>query len=278
MQPVRVGLLGKQQGPMTVARSFLLLSAGLVTGGLAGATLSDGSLDWRQFLTTRLFADRSAGPAIVAAPLPPPAALPQPAAPAPRAAAEPVPETVVVSLPNSAAPIPLRTRPFGGAQLSLAQELQSELRRVGCYGGPVDGAWTPLSQRAMQAFVDGVNAHLPVAEPDYALLALLRSSRNPVCARPCLPDQRGVADSACPAAKSVPETTPAALTRSTIAADPAPANPRAPAPIAAGPGAAPGVAPSVLPAPPPRQRAAQKKSSPGGFGPDIFNTLFKTFN
>ncbi len=259
---------------MTVARSILLLSAGLVTGGLSGAMLSDGGLDWRQFAPSLLSADRGTRPAAPAAHVSTPKASYAAAA---LRDAHPAPETVVVSLPSSTAPIPLPTRPLGGAQVSLAQELQGELRRVGCYGGPVDGVWTPLSQKSMQAFVDGVNAHLPVTEPDYALLALVRSSRHAVCAKPCLPDQRGVADSACPATgTAAPENSPAALTKPKIAANPTAVDPGAPASPTAAPGVAPEVAPSVLPAPPPRQKAVQKKSSPGAFGPEIFNSLFKT--
>jgi hypothetical protein len=62
----------------------------------------------------------------------------------------------------------------------LVRRLQRELGRVGCYGGEADGDWGPGSKRAMSAFLGRVNASLPVAEPDYILLALLQN-RSVTC-------------------------------------------------------------------------------------------------
>ena len=41
-----------------------------------------------------------------------------------------------------------------------------ELRRVGCYGGELNGVWTPATRLAMKAFTERVNATLPVGDPD----------------------------------------------------------------------------------------------------------------
>ena len=41
---------------------------------------------------------------------------------------------------------------------SLARDLQSELRRVGCYSGELNGIWTPATRKAMKAFTERVNA------------------------------------------------------------------------------------------------------------------------
>ena len=66
---------------------------------------------------------------------------------------------------------------------SLARQLQSELRRVGCYDGELSGVWTPRTRVAMKAFTDRVNASLPVDKPDQILLALVqRPPRR--CLRP----------------------------------------------------------------------------------------------
>ena len=68
---------------------------------------------------------------------------------------------------------------------SLARDLQLELRRVGCYGGELNGVWTPASRKAMKAFTDRVNATLPVEEPDDILLALVQAHQGEACGKPC---------------------------------------------------------------------------------------------
>lgn len=67
----------------------------------------------------------------------------------------------------------------------LARMIQRELVRVGCYGGDPDGDWGGASKRAMQVFLDRVNATLPFDEPDAVLLALARSHKGAVCAETC---------------------------------------------------------------------------------------------
>ena len=76
---------------------------------------------------------------------------------------------------------------------SLALELQRELRRVGCYEGQLNGAWTTSTRSAMKAFTDRVNATLPVTEPDYILLALVESHQDKVCGRAC-PNEQGLSN------------------------------------------------------------------------------------
>ena len=68
---------------------------------------------------------------------------------------------------------------------SLARELQKELRRVGCYEGELNGAWTPMTKRAMKAFTDRVNATLPVDEPDTILYSMVQGQQDRVCGKPC---------------------------------------------------------------------------------------------
>ena len=63
----------------------------------------------------------------------------------------------------------------------LACELQRELKRVGCYKGPLNGTWTPSTRRAMAKLIERVIARLSTAEPDAALYALTRAQSLDVC-------------------------------------------------------------------------------------------------
>lgn len=77
-------------------------------------------------------------------------------------------------------------KPADGAQKALlARDIQRELQRVGCYLGAIDGLWGPGSQRAVTAFMERVNAILPVDEPDVFMLSLLTAESNAVCGTTC---------------------------------------------------------------------------------------------
>jgi len=173
-----------------------------------------------------------------------------------------------------------RTRPIAGDRLSLAHELQGELQRVGCYAGTIDGAWTPLTQKAMKAFMERVNARLPVEEPDYVLLALVRGRQGKVCMHACPPDQTLTADNRC-----VPDAilsraarpAPTALTRSPAEARMVPAGADSGTSPVAGIGQAPGQPGAVPPVPQQKQRTAAKKPSPDPFGTGIFKLLFSGY-
>jgi hypothetical protein len=110
------------------------------------------------------------------------------------------------------------------SQLPLAQQLQRELARVGCYEGELNGVWTPAVRKAMKVFMDRVNATLPTDEPDYILLSLVQAARDKVCGTTC-PAGEGFAEggrcvpNAILAAKKAPQVARAAPPR----ADPAPA-------------------------------------------------------
>lgn len=67
----------------------------------------------------------------------------------------------------------------------LSSAIQTELRRVGCYKGEVDGDWGQASQRAMKDFNERVNATLPTAQPDYILLTLLQGHAAQACGVAC---------------------------------------------------------------------------------------------
>ncbi|HEY8193976.1 MAG TPA: hypothetical protein VIF13_02920 [Hyphomicrobium sp.] len=67
----------------------------------------------------------------------------------------------------------------------LARDLQRGLKRAGCYGGEINGAWTMSTRRAMAAFIDRANATLPSDKPDYVLLSLVQSHDDISCSAGC---------------------------------------------------------------------------------------------
>jgi hypothetical protein len=75
------------------------------------------------------------------------------------------------------------------ARRELTRDLQKELKRVGCFDGEVSGTWSPASKKAMSAFMDRVNATLPVEEPDYILLTLVQGHSAQACGKGCPPGQ-----------------------------------------------------------------------------------------
>ena len=99
---------------------------------------------------------------------------------------EPVVRTPIAPPAKSATPMP-------GDRASLARELQRELRRVGCYDGELNANWTPATRKAIKAFIDRVNAKLPIDEPGHILLALVQGHRDRACGVPC-PSGQGLAD------------------------------------------------------------------------------------
>lgn len=114
--------------------------------------------------------------------------------------AEPAPTPVVVTVPPR--PSEPSTSPSISAAIptdrdTLARELQRELRRVGCYEAEVNGQWTPATRRAMKAFIDRVNATLPVGEPDPVLLVMVRGHEDDVCSKACPPGQGVAGDGRC---------------------------------------------------------------------------------
>jgi hypothetical protein len=75
--------------------------------------------------------------------------------------------------------------PPPGDHEAIALELQKELRRVGCYDGPISGVWTPSVRNAMKDFIDRVNATLPVERPDNILLTMVQGHQGKACGKPC---------------------------------------------------------------------------------------------
>jgi hypothetical protein len=104
-------------------------------------------------------------------------------------------EPVVVTLPSHPRPTTSRQVPAVTPhdKVALARELQSELKRAGCYRSEINGVWSGPTRQAMKAFMDRVNAKLPTELPDSILLALVRSHPEKVCGEPC-PEAQSLAD------------------------------------------------------------------------------------
>lgn len=67
------------------------------------------------------------------------------------------------------------------ARAELVRALQHELLRGRCYTGPVNGAWSAETRRALDRLLTASNAQLPTAEPDYVHLSLARGLGDGAC-------------------------------------------------------------------------------------------------
>jgi hypothetical protein len=63
----------------------------------------------------------------------------------------------------------------------LVRQLQTELLRLGCYDGTIDGHWSAETKEAMHVLGERVRVLRPVDTPDYIMLALARSQESHVC-------------------------------------------------------------------------------------------------
>ncbi len=65
----------------------------------------------------------------------------------------------------------------GADRWRLVRDIQTELRRLGCYWGKIDGSWGGGSKNSLARFLRSVNATLPTDKPDHIMLSLLRSHK-----------------------------------------------------------------------------------------------------
>ena len=89
----------------------------------------------------------------------------------------------MVTLPakSHANPLPAAVAGTPVAGPELVSDLQTELKRVGCYDGPIDGIWTPQTRQAMITLVQRSNARLPTDKADHVLLALVKNHTGSAC-------------------------------------------------------------------------------------------------
>jgi hypothetical protein len=69
--------------------------------------------------------------------------------------------------------------------ISVTRAVQRELKRAGCYSGPINGVWSASTRAAMGEFTARVNARLPVDRADPVLLALLETHNKISCTGDC---------------------------------------------------------------------------------------------
>jgi hypothetical protein len=126
--------------------------------------------------------------------LEPPQPLLPPAPPAAKAGPSlSAPVVITIGQRQSEPPVAPQSAAMPRDRDGIGRELQKELKRVGCYEGELNGAWTTSTRQAMKAFTDRVNASLPTDEPDGILLTMVRGYQDKVCAKPC-PAGQGMSD------------------------------------------------------------------------------------
>lgn len=74
-----------------------------------------------------------------------------------------------------------RPEPATDATVRLVQQIQTELLRLGCYDGVVDGRWSQETQQAMHTLGERLRVLRPVETPDYIMLALARGQASHAC-------------------------------------------------------------------------------------------------
>jgi len=97
---------------------------------------------------------------------------------APAAPVQPQPTTQVAALPTDASRTAINP-------VDLARSVQTELKRVGCYSGAVDGSWSTGSQRALDQFNKYAPAKLDTKLASNNALDALRAKPARVCPLVC---------------------------------------------------------------------------------------------
>jgi hypothetical protein len=98
------------------------------------------------------------------------------------------------------APVPVaakKPKADDEARTTLTREIQRELKRVGCFGGDVDGVWSSGTRQAMKSFNDRVNATLPIDDPDHILKTLVQGHPGGACGKSCPSGQSAASDGRC---------------------------------------------------------------------------------
>jgi uncharacterized caspase-like protein len=98
------------------------------------------------------------------------------AAPDP-AASEPKQQLASLPPPSDARPDP--------SPQEINRSVQSELKRVGCFGGAVDGEWTTASRRALEQFNNRAGAKLNTRLASLDMLDVIKAKPSRVCPLNC---------------------------------------------------------------------------------------------
>jgi uncharacterized caspase-like protein len=104
---------------------------------------------------------------------------------APKPAAAPPPAAVVAALPPPAGTAPDAPRSGASAPVDLPRLLQSELRRVGCKAGDVDGEWNAGDRRALSSFNEHAGTKFDIKLASLDALDAVRAKPGRVCPLDC---------------------------------------------------------------------------------------------
>jgi len=88
-------------------------------------------------------------------------------------------------------PVPSAALPTTSPQ-ALARALQSELKRVGCDPGSLDGQWGDHSREALDKFARASKLALATSEPSEAALAGVAAQSGRICPLECAKDEREI--------------------------------------------------------------------------------------
>jgi hypothetical protein len=72
---------------------------------------------------------------------------------------------------------------------ALIRVVQTELKRVGCYSGGIDGQWGSRSREALADFAGFTKLSLPNDEPTSKALQAIAGQKNRVCPLQCSADE-----------------------------------------------------------------------------------------
>jgi hypothetical protein len=102
-----------------------------------------------------------------------------------KAAKEATERAKVASLPSLPAGVAKLLEQVADNPSALTRALQTELKRVGCEPGSVDGTWGVKDRSALQEFVRWSKIEVPGQEPSEAALRAVASQQRRVCAPSC---------------------------------------------------------------------------------------------
>lgn len=170
---------------------------------------------------------------------------PAPQQPAPEATAPPPPEPKTASL--AVPPVVRPSPPFNPESAETLKAAQEELRRLGCYGGGIDGMTGPQTRGALAAAAAKLGSNSGVQPLTEQGLQALRDHKGVLCP-PTLATKAAPVQ---PTAPAVPSYVPPPV------AVPAPASPPPPAVVSNPPPAA-APAPAQTPAPAPASQERRK--------------------
>ncbi len=71
--------------------------------------------------------------------------------------------------------------------LTMVSQIQTELNRLGCNAGLVDGLWGDQSRTALKRYYESKSLKFTSLEPDEDLLSALKSQQSPACKLECPP-------------------------------------------------------------------------------------------